>query len=149
LPGRQPQPSRHAVQDALLALPPNTPLAAIQGFWRAYLEDGGLPAGRVSAMQSGLSAIRRALGHCHDDEAAHLIDWKFSRDRKPLSCRSTPIPHQGRTSVIRQPRIKPMTKLSTPAEIRQRLLCDGASPPVPGFGLWVGSWPPPAWGSLS
>ena len=77
LPGRQPQPSRQEVQDALLALPPNTPLAAIQGFWRAYIEDAEIPAGRASAMQSNLTAIERALGRYYDEEAPRLIAWKF------------------------------------------------------------------------
>jgi hypothetical protein len=77
LPGRQPQPSRQAVQDALLALPRNTPLAAIQGFWLAYIEETEIPAGRASTLQSNLTAILRALGRYHDDEAAHLIAWKF------------------------------------------------------------------------
>ena len=77
LPGREPQPSRQAVQDALLALPSNTPLAAIQGFWRAYIEDAEIPAGRASEMQSNLTAILRALGRYHDEEAPRLIEWKF------------------------------------------------------------------------
>jgi hypothetical protein len=74
LPGRQPQPSRQAVQDALLALPSNTPLSAIQSFWRAYTDDPEIPASRVSAMQSSLTAILRALGRYHDEEARQLID---------------------------------------------------------------------------
>ena len=78
LPGREPQPSRQAVQDALLAMPPNTPLAAIQAFWRAYLDDENpIPASRASAMQSSLTGILRALGRYHDEDAARLITWKF------------------------------------------------------------------------
>jgi hypothetical protein len=78
LPGREPQPSRQAVQDALLALPSNTPLAAIQGFWQAYLDGNDpIPASRASALQSHLTAILRALGRYHDEEAPRLIEWKF------------------------------------------------------------------------
>ena len=77
LSGREPQPSRQAVQDALLALPTNTPLAAIQAFWRAYVEDPEIPAGRASAMQSSLTLIERALGRYYDHEAPQLIAWKF------------------------------------------------------------------------
>ena len=78
LPGRQPQPSRQEVQDALLALPDNTPLAAIQEFWRAYVDDDNpIPANRASTLQSSLTAILRALGRYHDDDARHLIEWKF------------------------------------------------------------------------
>ena len=81
LPGRQPQPSRQEVQDALLALPPNTPLAEIQAFWRAYIDDGEpIPANRVSALQSSLTAILRALGRYHDEEAPRLIAWKFGEE---------------------------------------------------------------------
>ena len=75
---RQPQPSRQEVQDALLALPFNTPLAAIQGFWRAYIDmDCRIPANRASALGSHLIAILRALGRYHDDEAKWLIEQKF------------------------------------------------------------------------
>ena len=78
LPGRTPQPTRQEVQDALLALPPNTPLAAIQGFWRDYIDaENPIPANRASALQSNLTAILRALGRYHDEEAPHLIAWKF------------------------------------------------------------------------
>jgi hypothetical protein len=63
LPGRQPQPSLQAVQDALLALPSNTPLAAKQGFWRAYIEETDILSSRVSAMQSNLTAILRPRGY--------------------------------------------------------------------------------------
>ena len=78
LPGREPQPSRQAVQDALLALPSNTPLAEIQGFWLAYTdEDDPIAANRASALQSTLTGILRALGRYHDDEAPQMIVWKF------------------------------------------------------------------------
>ena len=76
LPGRDPQPSRQEVQDALLALPANAPLADIKGFWRAYIEDDKIPAGRASSLQSHLTAIERALGRHHDD-APQMIERKF------------------------------------------------------------------------
>jgi hypothetical protein len=79
LPGRQPQPTRQEVQNALLALPSNTPLADIQGFWRCYNDNEAIPAGRASMMQSHLTGIERALGRYRDDEAAHLIEWKFGK----------------------------------------------------------------------
>jgi hypothetical protein len=66
------------VQDALLALPSNTPLAAVQGFWRAYIDEGNpVPANRASALQSSLTAILRALGRYHDEEAPQMIEQKF------------------------------------------------------------------------
>ncbi len=72
-----PHPTREEVQDTLLALPPNTPLAEIQGFWRAYLdEDNPVLANRSSALHSHLTGIERALGRHHDD-APHMIEWKF------------------------------------------------------------------------
>jgi hypothetical protein len=77
LPGREPQPTRQEVQDALLALPSNAPLIAIQGFWRAYLEETDIPASRAAVMQSNLTAILRALGRYHDEEAQWLIEQKF------------------------------------------------------------------------
>lgn len=78
LPGREPQPSRQAVQDALLALPSNAPLAEIQGFWRAYIDqDNPIPANRSSALRSHLTGIEQALGRYHDEEAPRLIAWKF------------------------------------------------------------------------
>ena len=84
MPSRDPQPSRQAVQDALLALPPNAPLAAIQGFWQAYIDtDCRIPANRASALGSHLNAILRALGRYHDDEAKWLIEQKFG-DREAL-----------------------------------------------------------------
>ena len=52
--------------------------AEIQGFWRAYIEDAEIPAGRASGLQSHLTAIERALGCCHDD-APQMIEWKFGR----------------------------------------------------------------------
>ena len=77
--GRDPQPTRQEVQDALLALPPNTPLPEIQGFWRSYIDvDNPIPANRASGLHSHLTAIERALGRYHDD-APHMIEWKFGR----------------------------------------------------------------------